>query len=335
MTKFRHRHPVQTFESAVGTIDYPLTNDFMFHVVLEESDECVLRKLLCSLLHMEPEEIVSIDIRNPIDYGRAAADKKTILDLKLLLNNDTMVNIEMQVLDEKDWPERSVIYLCRSYDNVRKGENYDSLLSAHHISILDYDLFDDEPEFYSTHHLRNDRSGRIYTGNFSLSVLNLRRIELATEEDRKWNIDKWAALFKAQTWEDLRMIATQDKEMTVAAKKLYNKNQDEVARLWAQAHEDFLWEERIRKKRAEKLEKEMAEKEKMIKSMDQEIQSKDQEIQSKDQEIQSKDQEIQSKDQEIQSKDQEIQSKDQEIQSKDQEIDRLRSILAANGINPN
>ncbi len=82
------------------------------------------------------------------------------------------------------------------------------------------------------------------------------------------------------------MIATQDKEMTVAAKKLYNKNQDEVARLWAQAHEDFLWEERIRKKRAEKLEKEMAEKEKMIKSMD-------------------------------------------------QEIDRLRSILAANGINPN
>ena len=65
--------------------------------------------------------------------------------------------------------------------------------------ILDFDLFDEEPEFYSTHHLRNDRTGRIYTGNFALSVLNLRRIDLATEEDKKWKIDKWATLFKAKT----------------------------------------------------------------------------------------------------------------------------------------
>ena len=297
---------VQSFESAVGTIDYPFTNDFMFHVVFEECDDRVLKKLLCSLLHMKAEEIVSIRVENPIDYGRSITDKKVVLDLKLLLNNNAMVNVEMQVLDEKDWPERSLIYLCRSYDNIRKGHDYDSVLSAHQVSILDYDLFDEEPEFYSTHHLRNDRSGRLYTGNFSLSVLNLRRIDLATEEDKKWNLDRWATLFKATTWEDLRMIAAHNEEMTIASRTLYNKNQDEVARLWAQAHEDFLWEERVRKKRAEKLEKELANKEQIIQSMDLEIQSKDQEIQSKD----------------------------QEIQSKDQELQRMRSLLVANGIDP-
>ena len=90
--------------------------------------------------------------------------------------------------------------------------------------------------------------------------------------------DKWAALFKATTWEDLRMIAAQDEEMTIASQTLYNKNQDEVARLWAQAHEDFLWEERVRKKRAEKTEQELALKEKEIQSMDKELQSKDQEL---------------------------------------------------------
>ena len=311
---------IQSFESAIGNIDYPFTNDFMFHVVFEECDKHVLKKLLCSLLHMESEEIVSIRIENPIDYGKSITDKKVILDLKLLLNDNAIVNIEMQVLDEKDWPERSLIYLCRSYDNIRKGHEYDSVLSAHHVSILDYDLFDEEPEFYSTHHLRNDKSGRLYTGNFSISVLNLRRIDLATEEDKKWSLDRWAALFKATTWEDLRMIAACDKEMTTASRTLYNKNQDEVARLWAQAHEDFLWEERVRKKRAEKVEKELANKERIIQSLDQDIQSKDQEIQSKNQEIQSKNQEIQ--------------SKNQEIQSKNQEIQRMRSLLVANGINP-
>ena len=325
--------PLGSFESATGTIDYTFTNDFMFHVVFEENIS-VLHRFLCSLLHMAPEEIVTIDIKNPIDYGRAITDKKVILDLKLVLNNDTVVNIEMQILDEKDWPERSLIYLCRSYDNVRKGAGYDTVNRAHQISILDFDLFEEEPEFYSTHHLRNDKTGHVYTGNFSLSVLNLKRIDLATDDDKKWMLDKWAALFKATTWEDLRMIAAPDKEMTIASRQLYNKNQDEYARIWAQAHEDFLWEERMRKKRAETAEKELAFKEKKIQSMDQELQSKNQELQSKNQELQSKDQELQSKDQELQSKNQELQSKNQELQSKNQELARLRSVLIANGIDP-
>ena len=244
MTTNKLSIPVPAFENAIGDIDYPFTNDFMFHVVLEEN-KSVLRKLLCSLLHMHPEEIKSVEIQNPIDYGRSITDKKVILDLKLLLNNSKIVDIEMQVINKGDWPERSVIYLCRSYDNVLGGEEYDSVHPAHQISILDFDLFDEEPEFYSTHHLRNDRTGRIYTGNFTLSVLNLRRVDLATDEDKKWKIDKWATLFKAKTWEDLRMIAAQDEEMTIASKALYEKNQDKYARIWAQAHEDFLAEERM------------------------------------------------------------------------------------------
>ncbi len=56
-------------------------------------------------------------------------------------------------------------------------------------------------------------------------MLNLKRIDLATDDDKKWMLDKWAALFKATTWEDLRMIAAPDKEMTIASRQLYNKNQ--------------------------------------------------------------------------------------------------------------
>ena len=68
------------------------------------------------------------------------------------------------------------------------------------------------------------------------------------------------------------MIAAQDKEMTVASETLYECNQDTATRLWAQAHEDFLWEERMRKKRVADLESKLSEK-------DQEVHSKDQEIQ--------------------------------------------------------
>ena len=37
-----------------------------------------------------------------------------------------------------------------------------------------------------------NKTGAVYTGNFVLSVLNLRQIDMATDEDKKWKIDQWA-----------------------------------------------------------------------------------------------------------------------------------------------
>ena len=63
------------------------------------------------------------------------------------------------------------------------------------------------------------------------------------------------------------MIAAQDKDMTVASETLYECNQDTATRLWAQAHEDFLWEERMRKKRVTDLESQLSLKDQEIQRM--------------------------------------------------------------------
>jgi len=41
-------------------------------------------------------------------------------------------------------------------------------------------------------------------------VCKLPIIRLATKEGKKWHIDEWARLFKATTWEELKMIAEKD-----------------------------------------------------------------------------------------------------------------------------
>ena len=56
MKKKKSINQEKDFNTVLGTIDYPFTNDFMFHVVFGENKP-VLKKLLCSLLHMQPEEI--------------------------------------------------------------------------------------------------------------------------------------------------------------------------------------------------------------------------------------------------------------------------------------
>ncbi len=51
-----------------GKVPFRLTNDYLFRMVFQESEEA-LRGLLCSLLKMDPSKIHSIQIENPVIPG--------------------------------------------------------------------------------------------------------------------------------------------------------------------------------------------------------------------------------------------------------------------------
>ena len=59
--------------------------------------------------------------------------------------------------------------------------------------MLDYTLFNEYPEFYATYELINVKNYQKYSDNITLNVVNLSRIDLATEEDKQYHIDEWAA----------------------------------------------------------------------------------------------------------------------------------------------
>lgn len=67
----------------------------------------------------------------------------------------------------------------------------------------------------------------IYSDKLRLSVLDLTHINLATEEDKQYQIDYWASLFKATTWEELKMLAEKNESIAEAT---------EIPRLRAQFH---------------------------------------------------------------------------------------------------
>ena len=53
-------------QEATGKIEYGLTNDYMFRVLFQKNKKA-LTGLVCSLLHLNPEEITSIEITNPVE----------------------------------------------------------------------------------------------------------------------------------------------------------------------------------------------------------------------------------------------------------------------------
>ena len=248
-------HPASSlWKNASGALELPMTNDYLFRALLQENNT-VLKGLVCSLLHLAPSEVVSAVITNPIELGCSAGDKAFFLDVRVLLNNSRFINLEMQVVNEHDWPERSLSYLCRSFDYLKAGEDYIGIKPVIQICFLDFTLFPDHPEFYATYKFINIKNFISYSDKMRLSVLDLTRIDLATEEDRSYGIDHWAALFKATTWEELKALAKDNDYINEASATIFQLSQEDRIRLECEAREDYYRRQRYVESRLSLLER--------------------------------------------------------------------------------
>ena len=72
-----------------------------------------------------------------------------------------------------------------------------------------------------------------------LSVLDLTHTDLATEEDKKYQLDYWASLFKSTTWEELEMLAQNNEYIRQASETIYQLSQEEAIRQQCEAREDY------------------------------------------------------------------------------------------------
>ena len=230
-----------------GKIDYTLTNDYMFKAVLQE-DKKALKSLLSALLNIPLNEIKETEIINPIILGEHIEEKTCVLDINLKLNNNSIINLEMQVRPYDDWKERSLTYLCKNFDNLNSGDNYGDVLPAMQIGILDFNLPDLEPYLYSEYRVANVRNHEIYSGKIGLFVLNLNVLEdefLTTkwidenDTENAKDILHWARIFKAQTWEDIKMLAKENEYMEDCVVTLAKLSEDEKIRMECEAREKY------------------------------------------------------------------------------------------------
>ena len=231
---------------ATGPLEFGLTNDYMFRALLQKNQK-VLKGLICSALHKKPEEIRSVEIKNPIILGNSINEKNFVLDVHVLFNNNTLIDLEMQVLKYENWPDRSLGYLCRTFDNLNKGDDYINSKTAIQIGFLDFTLFPESPEFHSTYKLMNVKNQTFYSDKFILSMVDLNHIELATAEDKEYQLDHWAALFKATTWEDIKMIAKNNTDLQEACETLLQLSADDNIREQCDARRAYYARERHHK----------------------------------------------------------------------------------------
>lgn len=221
-----------------GPLHFRFTNDYLFRATLQTSS-LALKGLVCALMGLSMEDIQECTIENPIELGENIDDKTCILDVKILLNSTERINIELQVLNEGDWTDRSLLYLCRAFDDLSSGSPYTSLKKTVHIGILDFQLFPDVQEFYSEYKMMNEKNGKVYNDKFILRVLELTQIENVSEEMRHTDLYHWARLFKASNWEEVSALAKENVVFKETANTIKKLTAEEKIKLQCEARERY------------------------------------------------------------------------------------------------
>ena len=314
------------YKSRKGPLAISMTNDYQFRALMQMNEK-VLRALVSALLHLEEEAIETIEIKNPIELGTYIEDKDFILDLKILLNSQTVVNLEIQVINEHNWCERSMLYLCRAFDNVNRGEDYLHVLPAIQIGLLDFDLFPDRPEFYASYMMLNTKTYEPYSDKLQIRVMELRRSDDATEEDKEWKLDKWAQFFKAGTWEEIVMLTKDLPVINDAAETVYHISLDDRIREQCEAREDFYRRQRTTERLIERQKETVEKQQKQIQK--QKGQIEEQQGQIKEQKGQIEEQQGQIEEQQAQ-----LTTKDEQILAQKEQIEKMRQLLQEKGLNP-
>ncbi|MBE5825130.1 MAG: Rpn family recombination-promoting nuclease/putative transposase [Butyrivibrio sp.] len=233
--------------AATGKLHYNMTNDYMFRMVLQRDKETLIN-LISSVLGIPRDEILDVKIENTVEPGKSVDNKEFQMDILVLLNDNTYINLEMQVLNYNNWPMRSLSYLCRRFDNVARGQDYSMVKPVYHIGFLDFTLFEDHPEFCGIYQIRNIKDNYQYTDKFNLYVIELNHTDLATKQDKANHINDWARLFKATTWEEIKMITKDNPSMNSAAESIYLSNADISILEQCRAREDAIAHEAHQKK---------------------------------------------------------------------------------------
>ena len=70
-------------------------------------------------------------------------------------------------------------------------------------------------------------------------MVDLSRTDLATEEDKKYHIHEWAMLFKAATWEEIKMLASRDEYLQEASETIFRMSADDLVRKRCRDREEY------------------------------------------------------------------------------------------------
>jgi predicted transposase/invertase (TIGR01784 family) len=181
---------------------YRFTNDVLFKMVFVMYPE-LLKRLVAASLRIRLEDIKEFVITNPEIPPGFSDEKYCRLDIHMIVNG-RRVDLEVQIKNEGDYPERSLYYWARDFSSaIAEGGEYVELPCTIVINIVAFNLFDCE-EFCSEFQPLEITRHTPLTDKMRLIYFELPKLPKVVDADDELKL--WLALFNAKTEEDLKKL---------------------------------------------------------------------------------------------------------------------------------
>ena len=175
-----------------------IKTDFAFKKVFGSTGS---KELLLSFLNSvidfpHQQKIKDLTIVDPYNIPMLKGMKDTYVDVKAVLDNDTQVIIEMQVLNHEGLEKRILYNAAKNYSiQLKKGDMYELLNPVIALTITDFVLFQNNQDLISSFKLLEKNKFIEYSDDIELIFIELPRFN-KTEQQLETLQDKWLYFIK-------------------------------------------------------------------------------------------------------------------------------------------
>ena len=230
-----------------------LTNDYFFkRVFSKEGNESILRDFLEAILQISIEKV---EVKNP-EIPKDMLDSKIgVLDLKVKINSGPIVDVEMQMVDQKNIDKRTATYLAKLYSmQLKSGEEYKKTSKVITVNILNFEFYN-RNSYHCVAHMKFEPTQKddyvdmgyspedeIAIEDFEVHFIELPKF-IRKNPSVKRKLDQWLWLLIGKG-EKIEMAEKENEEI--------RKAQDEVEELSQSEQERYIYELRQKAIRDEK-----------------------------------------------------------------------------------
>ncbi len=223
-------------------INKPKSDVIFKNLFSKIGNEDLLKEFLEEILRIK---IKKIEIQKEVEVSKSHEKEKCgRLDLRVKINENAIVVIEMQLQDKCKMDKRAMYYAGKIIGNsLEVGQTYNQIKDIYVISILDYNML--ETEEYNTDTVIVDSKYRKYV---VIDGIKFYFIELPKFREQvrkpKTKLEEWLTFIDYENREMVKMAIEKNKLVEKAQKEYEYLTGDEATKRWQFLREKAILDER-------------------------------------------------------------------------------------------
>ena len=207
-----------------------LNDCFVRYFFTDKGGEKVLLDFINAvMISADMKTFKAVEILNPFNLKRNYKDKETIVDVKCITKNGTVVIIEVQLSGNSRFPERILYYWAANYSKLlKKGEEYEDLTPVISINLLNFNLNKNDKNVHSCYMIYDTKNKNLLTDHLQIHIIELKKFKfgvcppLAKDNNLSKDLNYWLGFFTTNNMEEYMSEIVKEKPIMEEAHKRYN-----------------------------------------------------------------------------------------------------------------